>query len=231
MFSAFFRDSISHIFHLYRLFLTSKSPSFWKALVTKNVKSVFKKHYANRSFEECLFFRNIKKPGSLIANWCLTKERRFFQTISVFIALKPRFFSRNLVFENCPILCPFFGGFTNWAKMVHTVASQLQQNNPKPLKPLFLCRNVVFVAKQRKTILASGWWKQKALIGHIGVFGPKNGLLQKRKGDVSNTTSFRRFWGVYSWCCNPFFLPFGFFFYMFLLFVLALLLLVVVLKS
>ena len=82
-------------------------------------------------------------------------------------------------------LCPVFGGFTNCAKMVLAVVSQLKQNQnkTKTLKPRFCCRNLVFVAKQQAPALAQK--KQRTLIGHIGEFlAQKMVLFQELVGDV-----------------------------------------------
>ena len=64
------------------------------------------------------------------------------------------------------------------------------------LKSLFFCKNLVFEAKPPKTGLASGWWNQKALIGHVAVTEVQNMFFAgKHEGDVSKATIFLQAFG------------------------------------
>ena len=110
----------------------------------------------------------------------VSQEMHFFEQLVFEKLSNPYFFCRNLGFWKCP----FLGGFTTCAKMVHTVVSRLKQKNKrKSSETTIFCRNLVFVAKQQKPVLASGCWKQKNLIGHIRVFRVQRNVfsyLQKK---------------------------------------------------
>ena len=79
-----------------------------------------------------------------------------------------------------PVFVPVLGGLTKWAKWFTLLLHNL--NRTKKLKQTsettIYLQESGFVAKQRKPVLASGWWK--TLTGHISVFGLKNGLTCKK---------------------------------------------------
>ena len=123
--------------------------------------------------------------------------------MSVVLALKPRFFCQNLVFEKSPFLCPFFGN-TDWTKMVHTVVSQLKQNPPQKRWKHYFSAGIWFLLQSNKPVLASGWWKHnKFFCAHWCFFGAKMFLFTISAG----------FWGFRSWVVNPFFLLLAFVFW------------------
>ena len=115
-----------------------------------------------------------------------------------------------------PDFVPVFGGFTSWSKIVDTVVSQLKQNKQKTSESSLFCRNLVFVTKHQETSFASGWWKQKTLIGPSCVSSPKN-VFEKKKGDVSKPLFSGGFWWRILLIFNPFLSFFGFYFLIFLL--------------
>ena len=64
---------------------------------------------------------------SLIANEWVTKNA-FLETNSAFIGLKPLFFLQELGFLKNARFCARFGGFTDCAKIVLALVSQLKQS-------------------------------------------------------------------------------------------------------
>ena len=140
-------------------FQTSQNPLFLKPVFWKVLKVYFKKHCKNRGFRWVSSFDEKQNHWSLIANECVT-DWCMLSRISAFIALKPLFFCRNLVFEKCPSLCPFFV-VTNWALMVHICCctSWKPPQKQNHLKPLFFLVG----------IWVWGFGVQWNLLGHLCV--------------------------------------------------------------
>ena len=86
-------------------FSNIRRPLFLKCPFQKNVrKCVSKSAIKTRCFLRVSIFQTHKNLGHK-----LQISVSPFQTISVFVALRPLSFCRTLVFEKCPILCPFLG--------------------------------------------------------------------------------------------------------------------------
>ena len=107
------------------------------------------------------------------------------EAIRIFIALKPRFFCRNLVLGKMPAFMPVFWFHLLGKDGAHCCFTTRTEQTS--LKPRVFSRNLVFVEKQQKS---SCFWvvKTKTLIGHIAFFVPRMVLFEKQqKGDVSKT--------------------------------------------
>ena len=82
-----------------------------------------------------------------------------------------------------PVFVPAFLENTNWAKWCILSFHNLNRTH-KTLKPLFFCRNLVFVAKQQTS---SCFWvvekKKRNFFGHTGVFWCKKWFCLKKQTD------------------------------------------------
>ena len=116
-------------------------------------------------------------------------QKPLFNAITVFVALKPLSFCRNLVFKKCTFLCPFFGETLVGQKWCTLFSAQLQQNKTaqkKPLKPLFLLQQSDFCCYATKTrLLHKTENNKKNKIDTWVFFGcKKRFVFEKLIGDV-----------------------------------------------
>ena len=126
----------------------------------------------------------------------LSPKMRFFQTSTIFIALKPLFFCRNLVFEKCPILCPFFGG--GGSLIEQKWRTMLFHNFNRTKQP---SATTTFLQE------SGFWWSAK-----------KQFFVKSRKVVSKKSQFFCRFFVANTLDCLSLTLFFGFFFCFFLLF-------------
>ena len=94
----------------------------------------------------------------------VSRTMHFLKRFVFFITLKPLFYSRFFYARFVPV----FWGVTNWAKMVHIVASRLNRTKKTktPETTIFL---LGFAAKHGKQFLLLGVENRKTLLGHIRV--------------------------------------------------------------
>ena len=95
-----------------------------------------KKHYKNRVFEGCLFFKEIKN-GSLIANF-ETPQNAFLETNSVLNGLKLLFFYRKCFFY-ARFCARFWGDTLIGRKWCTLFCHSLERERRKNLKLLLSC--------------------------------------------------------------------------------------------
>ena len=144
----------------------------------------------------------------------------------VFYSSETDIFCRNLVFEKCPILCPFFG-FANWEKWCTLLFRNLDRTKTT-LKPPFFRSNLVFVAKHQNIWHLGGENKTHEL-GTLVLFWSKRCFLWKgKRWCVKNHYFSAGFWWQMLCMFNPFLYSFGFVFFDIFHGVLVLFLLVVV---
>ena len=97
-------------------------------------------------------------------------------------------FSEGIWFLKNVCFCALFWGFTNWTKMVHTVASQLKQNNKnKNLWKLYFSAGMCFCCKATEQLLLLGGANKNC--AHCFFF-VKMVLFEKPTGDVGKPLFF-----------------------------------------
>ena len=113
--------------------------------------------------------------------WCET-QKWILETNSVLIGLKPLFSAGIGVLKNARFCARFLD--TNWARMVHTVLSQLKQNQKNT------SGSTIFLQKSGFALITSSCTNKKprTLIGHIGDFlVHKKVLFRELIGGVKRT--------------------------------------------
>ena len=122
-------------------------------------------------------------------------QKALFHKISAFIALKPQFFCKNMVFEKYLIVCPFGGSLIvqKWCTLLFHNLKRPTPPKKNPLKPLyFFAASRLLRQSLKNQPLLLGGENENTNWAHWCYRGPKNLFFLQAKSDVSETTIFCR---------------------------------------